>query len=73
MSIQDRPTSRASKEQERAEADARYFAARDAAWDAVEAKTARLKAMRLEREEAERVEKAKVVKPAKASGRIRRH
>jgi hypothetical protein len=73
MPTQDRPTSRASKEQERAEADARYFAARDAAWDAVEAKTARLRAMRLEREAAaEQVEVA--AKPVKkAAGRIRRH
>ena len=72
MQTQDRPTSRASKEQERAEADARYFASRDAAWEAVEQKTARLKAMRLEREAAEQaVVAAKPVK--KAAGRIRKH
>ena len=72
MPTQERPTSRASKEQERAEADARYFASRDAQWDAVELKTARLKAMRLEREAAERA--AVVAKPAKkAAGRIRKH
>ena len=70
-----RPTSKASKDQARAEADARYFAQRDAAWDAVEAKTARLRAMRVEREAVERAEAeaAAAAKPAKKASRIRKH